>query len=95
MREKRSGWKEENHIKEVDQTPKKMIIDGSRWGEKRWGTTRYRYTVESINNVMMMIWSTRRIGLQLIRMDLLDDQKASGLISMAESLLNLEVLSKD
>jgi hypothetical protein len=29
-REKRSGWKEENHIKEVDQTPKTMIIEGSR-----------------------------------------------------------------
>jgi len=30
LREKRSGWKEENHIKEVDQTPKTMVIKGSR-----------------------------------------------------------------
>jgi len=29
---KRSGWKEDNHIKDVDQTPKMMIIRGSRYG---------------------------------------------------------------
>jgi len=52
-----------------------MIIEGSRWGEKRWGKARYRYTVESINNVMM-IWSTRNVGLQSIRIDVFDDQKA-------------------
>jgi len=29
---KRGGWKEDNHIEDVDQTPKMMIIRGSRYG---------------------------------------------------------------
>jgi hypothetical protein len=29
---KKSGWKEDNHIKDVDQTSKIMIIGGSRYG---------------------------------------------------------------
>lgn len=47
---KRSGQKEGNHIKEVDQKTETMIIEGSRQGEKSWGKARYRYTVESINS---------------------------------------------
>jgi hypothetical protein len=37
LKEKRRGWKEDNHIKEVDQTPKTMILEGSRQGERRDG----------------------------------------------------------
>jgi len=47
VEEKWSGWEEENHIMEVDQTPKTMILEGSRVRERRDGVK--HDTVESIN----------------------------------------------
>jgi len=48
---KQERMKEENHVKEVDQTPKTMIIEGSRKEDRMDGVKHDTDTVKSINNV--------------------------------------------
>jgi hypothetical protein len=73
--DKEVGGKEERperrvpHLGSRRHPRRRLSKDRDREREKRWSNTRYRYTVESINNVMM-IWSTGSVGLQSIRMDM-------------------------